>query len=428
MSITPNSLRLPILFCSLFLSLTVFSQIRIVSPYSRFGIGDLSDNNNAWNMTLGQLGIGLRSPYHVNYANPASYTAFDSLSFVFEGGFNGQFVTLSSNFQTVNRNYASLGYLLFGMPINKWWKTSLGLVPFSDVGYNVASFDNYSATGNIVRIYAGSGGISRLYWGNAFQLVKNFSIGFNASYLFGSMKREAIVLFPDSAYAMNFQESYFVTMNDLHFDFGAQYKAKIKNDLFLNLGVVFAPSLSMAAKTDIFATTFLAGSSGTESPRDTLVNKTGYTGRIIIPLMTGGGFSFEKTDKWMIGVDYKWQNWEKFRAFNLSDSLVNSWQISVGGEIIPKIDNYTNFLARMHYRLGFTYNKTYLRLRGQDISEYSMSIGFGIPLRGMKTMLNVGGEYGSRGNTSQNLIRESFFKIVVGFSIYERWFIKRKYF
>ena len=82
----------------------------------------------------------------------------------------------------------------------------------------------------------------------------------------------------------------------------------------------------------------------------------------------------------------------------------------------------------MHYRLGFTYNKTYLRLRGQDINEYGFSLGLGIPLRGMKTVLNVGAEYGSRGNTSQNLIRESFFKIVVGFSIYERWFIKRKYF
>ena len=78
--------------------------------------------------------------------------------------------------------------------------------------------------------------------------------------------------------------------------------------------------------------------------------------------------------------------------------------------------------------MGFTYNKTYLRLKGQDINEFDFSAGVGIPLRGMKTMLNVGAEYGSRGNISQNLIRENYFKIVVGFSIYERWFVKRKYF
>ncbi len=428
MSIATNNLRLPLLFCSLLISLSLFSQIRIASPYSRFGVGDLSDNNNAWNMSMGQLGIGLRSPYHVNYSNPASYAAFDSLSFVFEGGFNGEFTTLTSSVQSTSRNYASLGNLLFGMPVNKWWKTSLGLVPYSTVGYNVASYDTYPSVGRIERIYAGSGGINRLFWGNAFQPFKNFSIGANISYMFGSMDREATVTFPDSAYNMNIREIYHVSMNDLYFDFGAQFKVKIKNDLSLNLGVVYAPTLSMAAKTDVFAYTFLAGSSGTELPRDTILNEAGYKGRIIIPTMMGGGFSFDKTDKWVVGLDFKWQNWDKFKAFNVGDSLMNSWQISVGGEIIPKMDNYTNFLARIHYRMGFTYNKTYLRLRGQDIDAYDFSAGIGIPLRGMKTMLNVGAEYGSRGNISQNLIRENYFKIVVGFSIYERWFVKRKYF
>jgi len=125
MSVKQLKFFLPLTLLFLFLNLNLFSQIRIASPYSRFGIGDLADNNNAWNMTMGQTGYAFRSPYHVNYLNPASYTAFDSMSFVFEGGFNSEFVTLSSNFQRVNRNYASLGNLLFGMPVTRWWKTSL---------------------------------------------------------------------------------------------------------------------------------------------------------------------------------------------------------------------------------------------------------------------------------------------------------------
>jgi hypothetical protein len=428
MSIKPYSLRLPILISLFFLNLTLFSQIQIVSPYSRFGIGDLSDNNNAYNLTMGQLGIGLRSPYHVNFTNPASYGAFDSLSLVFDGGLTGEFVSLTSDYQSVSRNYASLGYLLFGMPINRWWKTSLGLLPFSDVGYSVANYEEYPNSGTVVRLYTGSGGISRLYWGNAFTIRKKLSFGANISYLFGSMDREARVLFPDSVYAMNFKEVYYVTMKDLYFNFGAQYRAKIKNDIFLNLGAVYSPSINMAAKTDIFAATFQLNSSGVESPRDTLALTEGYKGNIVIPMMIGGGFSFDKTDKWVIGVDYKWQNWEKFRAFDLSDSLVNSWQVNVGGEITPNIDNYNNYLARVHYRLGFNYGQTYLHLRGQNLNEYAITFGFGLPLRGMKTMLNVGGVYGVRGTTANQLIRESYFKIVVGFSIYERWFVKRKYF
>ncbi|MDP1622993.1 MAG: hypothetical protein Q8M08_11725 [Bacteroidales bacterium] len=428
MSIKPNSLRLPIILCLLFVNLMLFSQIRIVSPYSRFGIGDLSDNNNAWNMSMGQLGFSLRSPNHVNYSNPASYSAFDSLSFVFEGGLTGEFVTLRSDVLNVKRNYASLGYLLFGMPVNKWWKTSLGLVPFSDVGYNVANYEEYPNSGTVVRLYSGSGGISRLYWGNSIRFFKDFSIGANISYLFGSMSREANVLFPDSIYALNFKELFQVTMNDLYVNIGTQYKVKIDNDISMNMGAVFSPSISMSSKADVLAYTFLISNDGVESPRDTIVNAEGARGTITIPMMIGGGFSFEKKDKWNIGADYKWQNWEKFRAFDLNDSLVNSWQLNFGGEIIPNIENYNNFLARVHYRLGFMYGKTYLHLRGQDLNEYAITFGFGIPLRGMKTMLNVGAQYGARGTTAQQLIRENYFKIVVGFSIYERWFVKRKYY
>lgn len=428
MSIKRFKLLLPLTLLLLFPSLNLFSQIRIASPYSRFGIGDLSDNNNAWNMTMGQTGYAFRSPYHINYMNPASYTAFDSMSFVFEGGFNSEFVTLSSDFQRVNRNYASLGNLLFGMPVTNWWKTSLGLVPFSDVGYNVANYEEYPNSGTVVRNYVGSGGINRFYWGNAFRITKNLSIGINASYLFGSMIREALVLFPDSVNNMNFQVGYYVTMSDLYFNAGLQYRAKLKNDLFLTVGAVFSPNSGMSAKTDILAETFLVNSSAGEEPKDTLFMAEGLKGKIVIPMMAGGGLALEKPDKWMVGLDYRWQNWEKFSAFEMSDSLVNSWQISAGGEIIPKIDNYTNYLARIRYRLGFSYSKTYLHLRGTDLNEYSISIGFGLPLRGVKTMLNLGAQFGSRGTTQHNLIQESYFKFVIGFTIYERWFLKRKYF
>lgn len=422
--------KLPVFFPLLFLfcSLAASAQIRIASPYSRFGIGDLSDNNNAWTMSMGQTGLAFWSPYHVNYSNPASYTAFDSLSIVFEGGFNSEFVTLASDYQRVNRNYATLGYLLFGFPVTHWWKTSLGLVPFSDVGYNVVNYEEYPESGTVIRNYSGSGGINRLFWGNGFQLTKNFSIGFNGNYLFGSMLREAMVLFPDSVYAMNFKVDYYVTVNDLSFSTGLQYRGKLRKDLFLTIGGIFAPTFNLSAKTDLFAETFMINSSSGEVPKDTLGMAAGVKGKIVLPMTAGGGFAFEKPDHWMVGIDYRWQNWEKFRAFDMSDSLVNSWSVSAGAEIVPKIDNYNNYLARVRYRIGGSYNKTYLHLRGTDLSEYTISLGLGLPLRGMKTMLNIGAQFGSRGTIQHNLIRETYFKFTLGFSIYERWFIKRKYY
>lgn len=141
-----------------------------------------------------------------------------------------------------------------------------------------------------------------------------------------------------------------------------------------------------------------------------------------------GGITFQKADKFLITADYRYQNWKSFRAFGLSDSLANSYSIAVGGEITPDADNYGSYVARIRYRLGFYFNKTYLLLRGTQLNEYGISVGIGLPLRGMKTMMNIGGQFGSRGTVQGDLIKETYFKFVLGFSIYERWFHKRKYF
>ncbi|MCX6250154.1 MAG: hypothetical protein NTX61_05310 [Bacteroidetes bacterium] len=405
-----------------------FAQIRIASPYSRFGLGDVAGNNNAWNFSMGETGVGMRSPLHINYCNPASYTAFDSTSFLFEGAFISNFVTLNSTLQSQSRNYTSLSHILFGMPVTHWWRTSLGLVPFSDVGYNILNQQTITDVGIVDRLYSGSGGINRFFWGNGFRPFKNLSVGMNASYLFGSMNREATVLYPDSLYLSNFKVDNNITISDFYFNFGVQYSFRLKDDLHLIAGAVFAPQTKVRAKTDMVAQTFFLGADGTEHVRDTIEKAEGEKGTFLIPMMLGGGISLEKTDKWVIGIDSKWQDWSKFTAFGRSDSLIDSYQISVGAEFLPDLNNYNNYLKRIRYRIGFLYDNSYLQLRGKMLTEYAISAGIGLPLRGMKTALNLGIQWGSMGTTNNGLIQETYFRFVVGFSIYERWFVKRKYF
>lgn len=403
------------------------SQIRIASPYSRYGVGELRQNMNSWNFMLGEAGIGLRSHYHVNYSNPASYTAFDSLSFVFEGSVLIDYVKLSSSLQSASRSYGSLGSLLFGFPITRWWRTCIGLVPYSDVGYNVLSPENVTGIGSVARLYTGEGGINRFFWGNGFRILHDLSVGVNASYLFGTMNRQSIALFTDSLSYMNFKQDYNITIGDFYFDWGIQYHKKLKKDLDLTAGVVFSTKTNVSAKTDLVAKTFLLGSSGIESTRDTILVAEGYSGKIVIPMMIGAGVSVGKNDHWLVGTDFKYQKWKDFRAFNLSDSLVNSFQASVGAEFLPDIQNYSNYIKRIRYRVGFFYNSGYLKLRGKHLNEYAITLGFGFPVRG-KTSINLGMQIGSHGTTESSLIKESYFKFTIGFSIYERWFVKRKYY
>jgi long-subunit fatty acid transport protein len=218
------------------------------------------------------------------------------------------------------------------------------------------------------------------------------------------------------------------TVNNFYFDYGIQYSAPLKNNIHLTVGAVFAANTEINARTDLLSQTFFLGADGIEHPRDTITKVNDVHGKILIPLMTGLGFSFEKTDRWVAGADFKWQNWKAFKAFGLGDSLVNSYQISAGAEFLPDPNNYYNYLKRIRYRIGLSYSNSYLDLRNVNLDEYSASVGLALPLRGNKTALNFGLQIGSRGTTNSSLIQESYFKFIVGFSIYERWFLKRKYY
>ena len=76
----------------------MWAQSSTNSPYTRYGLGDTFDYIFANNAAMGGVGYALRTSQHINPMNPASYTAVDSLSFMFDTG-----MTLkSSNYQEGN--------------------------------------------------------------------------------------------------------------------------------------------------------------------------------------------------------------------------------------------------------------------------------------------------------------------------------------
>ena len=54
------------------------------SPYSRYGVGLLSDQSLGVNRQMGGLGYGLRSNGYINILNPASFAQADTLTMLFE--------------------------------------------------------------------------------------------------------------------------------------------------------------------------------------------------------------------------------------------------------------------------------------------------------------------------------------------------------
>ena len=76
--------------------------------------------------------------------------------------------------------------------------------------------------------------------------------------------------------------------------------------------------------------------------------------------------------------------------------------------------------------MGFRHEKTGIITNNFGIKETGINFGVGLPLNGYSNV-NIGFEYGTRGNSESSLLKEKFWAMRVGFSLNDLWFVKRKF-
>lgn len=399
------------------------AQTRITSPYSRYGVGELMFNQNFRNLGMGGLGVGFRSNQAVNDVNPASYTAVDSTSFVFEALAFSHFYHQQTRAENQMGNYTSLANLAFSFPVARWWGIGAGLKPFSSVGYKVMNSTVDDEVGTINYLYEGSGGINQVFIGNSFRLFKGFSLGVNTSYLFGSLDRHTTVS-SDSTGFFQTNQVRANQVNDLYFGFGAQYQHILSQDRNITFGVIFGPGSSIKTREMETVQRLLPGF----TTYDTISHTEGVKGSLYLPAYWGAGVFARFNSQWAGGMDFKWQNWEQFEIFDTQENLNNTYHIALGMQHNPSVQTYSGFLRRLEYRAGLRYGQTYLNLNEQAIKEFGISFGISMPIRRTLNGMNVSFELGQRGSTENNLIKENLYRINIGVNIHERWFVRRRFY
>jgi hypothetical protein len=408
---------------------SVEGQIQINSPYTRYGLGNLVENGMDPRTTaMGGLYYGVQRNNLINTANPASYAAFDSVSFVFDAGIFGAVTKMQTNNLTSQGNYISLSHLMFGLPVTRWWRTSVGILPFSLVGYDIYDNETLEGISDVQYVYRGSGGLNQLYWGNAFVIGKHLSVGFNMKYMFGSIVRSHGISFPDSIEMMSTYIRGSIRPSDIYGEIGIQYKTKLTKDLFIIAGGVFGPQVEISSKATYLATTSFGSLNSVKYSYDTIEFIPNQPGSFTLPVRTGAGFTLGSEGKWMAGADFLWQNWEKYTYYGNSDSLANRWNIAIGGEYIPDAKSMDSYFQKIAYRAGLHYGKTPLNLKGKHLEEFGISFGLGLPIKKSKSTVNLSANIGKRGTIQNGLIQENFFRFTVGVNVFENWFFKSKYY
>ena len=413
---------------SLLSLLTAPAQNDISSPYSMYGIGLLSNVTSGAYDAMGKVGYAMQNPYLINFKNPASYVAFDSLSFIGDVAFSIYSSTLSTSTLSQKATYARPGYFTFGLPVTKHWRTSAGIMPFSNLGYSISDSRTVENVGNVSYLYNGSGGLIQLYWGNAFKICKGLSVGLNASYVFGNLNysQSAVI---DGENFFNAMNTRTLDLDGIYLSAGLQYFVNVKGKHTLGFGVVYENSAYIWAKQTDFAYTYTVSS---ETPSDTARYVTSK-GNLQLPQTIGGGFSYQYKDKLWVTADVSWQNWKKLHLSteSMREDLNNSMTYSVGVQFIPDAAS-SNYAKKLRLRIGARYSTGYIKANVDQttttISDFSISAGIGFPLKLFTSNSSIGImlEYGSMGTHQNNLLQENYFRFSLHFTLQEKWYQRVK--
>jgi hypothetical protein len=414
------------------ITLSAFSQVNTYSPYSRFGLGQLVMPGFGQNRAMGVTGIALRSNKQINYLNPASYSAIDTMSFIFDFGLNATSSIYETNELSSRLNNVNMDHLAIGFAITPWWGASAGVAPYSNRGYNIIDQTTDPDIGLVDYLYEGSGGLNRFYMGTSFTLLKRLSLGVNMTTLFGYLQNTQRVNFPSDNDAARTYIDDRLVVSGIVFNLGMQYHQVFNEKYFVTVGAVYDNQTSLNAEQTSLYQNFFPGRA--VALNDTTVISPQFElfkgvedGEVIYPGRYGFGLSLGLWQKLILTGDYEIQNWSNAKIMDRNDSLVNSNSMNLGIEYVPDHDALRGYFNRVHYRLGGYYTNSYLRIRGEQIQDYGITFGVGLPFRGTKTTFNLGMVLGQRGTLNNNLIKENYGIINLSFTLHDFWFFKRKF-
>jgi len=360
--------------------------------------------------------------------NPASYSAVDSLSMIFDGGLSGQMTNFKENGKSLNAKSAGFDYFV---GLFRAWKhvgVSIGVIPYSNIGYKYSSSTTLTdVSTSVTSSYEGSGGLHQLYIGTGWNIVKPLSIGFNISYLWGDYER---IIATSSGSAINtLSKQYKADVSSYKFDVGLQYQQPLSKNDALTLGITWSPGHHLNSDPKCLVINKNAAISKADTTTYSISNG------LSIPTTYGLGLAYTHSNTFRAGADVTLQKWGSIDYPHLNDNsykltsglLKDSYRVNAGMEWTPRAMS-RRFYERIRYRFGVGYATPYYYINGQEgPKEFGASIGFGIPIMNgynNRSLINISGQWVSR--SADNLIKENTFRINIGVTFNERWFAKWK--
>jgi opacity protein-like surface antigen len=388
------------------------------SLYSRYGIGDLRSAFSTRRMAMGGLGIAMSDQQYLSDINPASWNNLRLSRMEMGFLYNGDKME-SQNTSAYHSNVFFNG-IMFGFPLEHDLGISLvfGLIPYSNIEYDVKEEVIDTIVENHKNEYKGNGGISKFVIGGSYRLPMGLSLGLSYDYYYGRVENTSVIVFDDNSDFSNAAFNRQTTYNGMGFTAGL-----ISNDLNeyiglsniknLKIGITYSSVVSM--NTDSLMN--LVTTAGT-------ITDTSKSYETELPYRLGLGISFNWTDNFIFNLDYMYQPFSKFTEDGRTNRYMQDYsKYSFGFEYRNASARSSSFWDYIALRAGVSYEQSQYIVRGTGLNQFSLYTGFSIPISYDNT-LDIGFQYGSRGTTDNSLMKENFFKVNISASLGDIWFMR----
>lgn len=409
------------LFSALFImgAVAANAQSSTNSPYTRYGLGELSDQAFAHNAAMGGIGYALRSSEQINVMNPASYSAVDSLSFMFDIGMGLKSSNYQENGYKTNAKSASFDYLAMQFRLHPRVGFAVGFTPYSNVGYKFSRTSDIENSDDVTltNTFYGDGGLQQIFGGIGFKILDNLSIGANVGYLYGEIDYQTLATLSNGGDQTTTYNN--ISINSYIANFGLQYTQKLSKTDKVTLGLVYGLGHDLKS-TETKGIQVTDGSSYSELTEETIKDSYG------IPSTFGAGLTWQHKQNLTVGADYTLQQFENVKYDNSTDFYKNRTRIGAGIEYMPSLYG-RNYLSRIRYRAGAYYSSSYMKLPEYDgPKEWGVSAGFGLPLHLFQrnTVLSITGQYVRVLPSVKGMLSENRFVLKLGLTFNEHWFMK----
>lgn len=392
------------------------------SPISRFGLGSYFGNTLVRNEGMAGVGVANPSVDHVNLLNPALLTLNRNANLEVDLWFINRELKIGSNYYL--NSGAGPAQLSVCLPIHRKASLAFGIRRYTNYEFRYSRL-NPIGTDTIQLQNTGTGGTSQAFVSFGYSLSKNFKIGLESGYVFGSLEDNAtfsILPAEVNLQSINVDKR---KISGLTFKPGLYYQTRMPGSETVNMTLGAVGDLSSKIGYKRFATTQIDGVPGS---LDTLEDEVKY--HINRPTSFTLAAGIFKTLEWSLSAEATYAQGDAVKYAETTAKGINSFSYKLGGEYSVGTEKSTRYWNIITWRAGLSYQTLPFTVNGENLRDKKVTVGASFPIVRKETkftrpLVNLAVSYGQRGLKNSYLGLENYLQVTLGFTLNDtQWFTR----